>query len=109
MTRAGYDLEHTIRLIKGLREKYDLAITMEPGSAVGLGHRLPHQRGGRRHEQPGHPGGGAQRRHVGAHARLRGDALQTGGAGRPRCRAGRTGLPTGWTPAWPVTTWAITP
>ncbi len=34
MTRAGYDLEHTIRLIKELREKYDLEITMEPGSAV---------------------------------------------------------------------------
>ena len=34
MTREGYDLEHTIRLIKNLREKYDLDITMEPGSAV---------------------------------------------------------------------------
>ena len=34
MTRAGYDLEHTIQLIKHLRERYDLEITMEPGSAV---------------------------------------------------------------------------
>ena len=34
ITRANYDLEHTIRLIKKLREKYDLDITMEPGSAV---------------------------------------------------------------------------
>ena len=34
MTREGYDLEHTIRLIKDLRQKYNLDITLEPGSAV---------------------------------------------------------------------------
>ncbi|MGB3180762.1 MAG: carboxynorspermidine decarboxylase [Cyclobacteriaceae bacterium] len=34
MTRKGYDLEHLIKLIRHLRETYDLEITMEPGSAV---------------------------------------------------------------------------
>ena len=56
MTRAGYDLEHTIRLIKELREKYDLEITMEPGIGRGLGNRLFDQHGGRHHRQPGHSG-----------------------------------------------------
>lgn len=34
MTREGYDIEHLIGLIKYMREKYDLNIIMEPGSAV---------------------------------------------------------------------------
>lgn len=34
MTREGYDIEHLIGLIKYMREKYELEIIMEPGSAV---------------------------------------------------------------------------
>ncbi|WP_438864298.1 carboxynorspermidine decarboxylase [Neptunicella sp.] len=34
MTRAGYDVEHLIQLLKTFREKYDLHIILEPGSAV---------------------------------------------------------------------------
>ncbi|MFP4095386.1 MAG: carboxynorspermidine decarboxylase [Cyclobacteriaceae bacterium] len=34
MTRKGYDIEHLVSLIKRLREKYDINIIMEPGSAV---------------------------------------------------------------------------
>lgn len=34
MTRAGYDVDHLIRVLKAFREKYDLHIILEPGSAV---------------------------------------------------------------------------
>lgn len=34
MTREGYDIEHLVTLIRNLREKYDLNVIMEPGSAV---------------------------------------------------------------------------
>lgn len=34
MTRAGYDVDHLINLLKTFREKYDLQIILEPGSAV---------------------------------------------------------------------------
>ncbi|WPP50007.1 carboxynorspermidine decarboxylase [Catalinimonas niigatensis] len=34
MTREGYDIEHLIGLIKYMREKYNINIIMEPGSAV---------------------------------------------------------------------------
>ncbi len=34
MTRQGYEVEHLIGLIKNIREKYDLDVVMEPGSAV---------------------------------------------------------------------------
>ncbi|WP_416308716.1 carboxynorspermidine decarboxylase [Neptunicella sp. SCSIO 80796] len=34
MTRKGYDVEHLINLLKTFREKYDLQIILEPGSAV---------------------------------------------------------------------------
>ncbi|MDN4501730.1 carboxynorspermidine decarboxylase [Alteromonadaceae bacterium BrNp21-10] len=34
MTREGYDVEHLINLLKTFREKYDLQIILEPGSAV---------------------------------------------------------------------------
>lgn len=33
-TREGYDLDHLVSLIKDLRQKYDINIIMEPGSAV---------------------------------------------------------------------------
>lgn len=34
MTRAGYDVDHLIAQLKRLREKYDLDVILEPGSAV---------------------------------------------------------------------------
>ncbi len=34
MTREGYDIDHLVQLIRNLREKYDLNIILEPGSAV---------------------------------------------------------------------------
>ena len=34
MTREGYDIEHLIGLLKNFREKHDLKIILEPGSAV---------------------------------------------------------------------------
>ncbi len=35
MTSEGYDVEHLVGLLKSFREKYDLEIILEPGSAVG--------------------------------------------------------------------------
>ena len=34
MTRKGYDVDHLIKTLKAFREKYDLHIILEPGSAV---------------------------------------------------------------------------
>lgn len=34
MTREGYDIDHLVHLIKNIREKYDLDVILEPGSAV---------------------------------------------------------------------------
>lgn len=34
MTRTGYDVDHLIHTLKTFREKYDLEIILEPGSAV---------------------------------------------------------------------------
>lgn len=34
MTRAGYDHDHLIGLVKRLREKYDIEVILEPGSAI---------------------------------------------------------------------------
>nr|WKN35311.1 carboxynorspermidine decarboxylase [Tunicatimonas sp. TK19036] len=34
MTREGYDLSHLVRLIRNFREKYQVEVIMEPGSAV---------------------------------------------------------------------------
>jgi carboxynorspermidine decarboxylase len=34
MTREGYDIDHLVSVVKNLREKYDINIIMEPGSAV---------------------------------------------------------------------------
>ncbi|WP_343840762.1 carboxynorspermidine decarboxylase [Bowmanella denitrificans] len=34
MTRQGYDVDHLIATLKAFREKYDLEIILEPGSAV---------------------------------------------------------------------------
>lgn len=34
MTREGYDTEHLIGLLKTFREKYDVDVIMEPGSAI---------------------------------------------------------------------------
>ncbi len=34
MTRAGYDVEHLIRILRGFRERYDIEVILEPGSAV---------------------------------------------------------------------------
>lgn len=34
MTREGYDIEHLISLIRNIREKYDINVILEPGSAV---------------------------------------------------------------------------
>ena len=36
ITREGYDIDRLIRLIKHMREKYDLEIYLEPGEAVAL-------------------------------------------------------------------------
>ncbi|HEX9956393.1 MAG TPA: carboxynorspermidine decarboxylase, partial [Fibrella sp.] len=35
MTREGYDTQHLIGLLKAFREKYDVDVIMEPGSAIG--------------------------------------------------------------------------
>ncbi|NID09494.1 carboxynorspermidine decarboxylase [Fibrivirga algicola] len=35
MTREGYDTQHLIGLLKAFREKYDVEVIMEPGSAIG--------------------------------------------------------------------------
>ncbi|MCK3683181.1 carboxynorspermidine decarboxylase [Maribellus sp. YY47] len=34
MTRKGYDHEHLIKLMKAFREKYDVKVILEPGSAI---------------------------------------------------------------------------
>lgn len=34
MTRAGYDIEHLVQLLKNFKEKYEVEIILEPGSAV---------------------------------------------------------------------------
>ena len=34
MTREGYDTDRLVRLIKAIREKYDLEVILEPGSAI---------------------------------------------------------------------------
>lgn len=34
MTRKGYDVEHLISVLKNFREKYDVELILEPGSAV---------------------------------------------------------------------------
>jgi carboxynorspermidine decarboxylase len=34
MTRAGYDLERLVRVVKNFREKWDVDVILEPGSAV---------------------------------------------------------------------------
>lgn len=34
MTKAGYDVEHLIEVLKTFREKYDVELILEPGSAV---------------------------------------------------------------------------
>jgi carboxynorspermidine decarboxylase len=34
MTREGYDTARLVRLVKGIREKYDLEVILEPGSAI---------------------------------------------------------------------------
>ncbi|MDF2176701.1 carboxynorspermidine decarboxylase [Aliiglaciecola sp. CAU 1673] len=34
MTRKGYDVDHLIKTLRAFREKYDLEIILEPGSAV---------------------------------------------------------------------------
>ncbi len=34
MTRKGYDVEHLISVLKAFREKYDIELILEPGSAV---------------------------------------------------------------------------
>jgi carboxynorspermidine decarboxylase len=37
ITRAGYDTERLIRLIKGIKERYGIAVYLEPGEAIALG------------------------------------------------------------------------
>jgi len=34
MTREGYDHQHLIRILKAFREKYDVKVILEPGSAI---------------------------------------------------------------------------
>ena len=34
MTREGYDIDRLVRLVKAIREKYDLEVILEPGSAI---------------------------------------------------------------------------
>jgi carboxynorspermidine decarboxylase len=36
ITRAGYDLERLVRVVKNFREKYNLEVYLEPGEAVAL-------------------------------------------------------------------------
>ncbi len=37
ITREGYDVERLVRLIRGIRAKYGLAVYLEPGEAIALG------------------------------------------------------------------------
>lgn len=37
ITRADYDVERLIRLVRGIREKYGIGVYLEPGEAVALG------------------------------------------------------------------------
>jgi carboxynorspermidine decarboxylase len=37
ITRADYDVERLIRLVRGIREKYGIAVYLEPGEAIALG------------------------------------------------------------------------
>lgn len=37
ITRADYDAERLIRLVRGIQEKYGLAVYLEPGEAIALG------------------------------------------------------------------------
>lgn len=34
MTRKGYDIEHLVKLLAGFREKHELEVILEPGSAI---------------------------------------------------------------------------
>jgi carboxynorspermidine decarboxylase len=34
MTREGYDIDRLVRLVKAIREKYDVEVILEPGSAI---------------------------------------------------------------------------
>ena len=35
MTRAGYDTDHLVRIVRGFRERWNLGVILEPGSAFG--------------------------------------------------------------------------
>ena len=35
MTRAGYDTDHLVRIVSGFRERWNLGVILEPGSAFG--------------------------------------------------------------------------
>jgi carboxynorspermidine decarboxylase len=37
ITRAGYDVERLVRLIRGIQERYGIAVYLEPGEAIALG------------------------------------------------------------------------
>jgi len=37
ITRAGYDVERLVRLIRGIKERYGIAVYLEPGEAIALG------------------------------------------------------------------------
>ena len=37
ITRPGYDTDHLVRLIKAFRDRYGVAVYLEPGEAVALG------------------------------------------------------------------------
>ena len=37
ITRADYDVERLIRLVRGIQEKYGIAVYLEPGEAIALG------------------------------------------------------------------------
>ena len=37
ITRAGYDVERLIRLVRGIQDKYGIAVYLEPGEAIALG------------------------------------------------------------------------
>ncbi len=36
ITRAGYDVERLVRLVKNFRDRYDVAVYLEPGEAIAL-------------------------------------------------------------------------
>ena len=101
MTRKDYDVEHLVRLLQGLKERYPhFQIILEPGSAFTWQTGVLSFRDSGHRGKPRHPYRHSQRQLYVPHARLSGNALSAcrpwSGDGRWRCvrlSAGRQLLP----------------